>query len=185
MFDVIGILKQFKPGTPAPGPPYTADYEISPRTTDDIIPHPGPVLVGTPYEDHIQPTSVQDPLDDRRASTSTVRYGTTTAYGDSATDGALVTVHTITLTGLSPATVYHFHQRGLDRRERHELRPTCCSARRPRPRRHGHDQRVLQQEQNTSLATYHPANGNVDFTPILVNRINNAKRLGGRRPCTA
>ena len=108
VFDVIGILKQFKPGTPAPGPPYTADYEISPRTPDDIIPHPGPVLVGTPYEDHIQPTSVQIHWTTDVASTSTVRYGTTTAYGDSATDGALVTAHTITLTGLSPATVYHY-----------------------------------------------------------------------------
>lgn len=175
VFDVIGILKQFKPGTPAPGPPYTADYEISPRTQDDIIPHPGPVLVGTPYEDHIQPTSVQIHWTTDVASTSTVRYGTTTAYGDSATDGALVTAHTITLTGLSPATVYHYSVGSTDVNGTNfsaDLLFSTASA----PASTGTVNVYFNKSVNTSLATIHPANGNADFTSLLVNRIDNAKR---------
>jgi peptidoglycan/xylan/chitin deacetylase (PgdA/CDA1 family) len=42
-------------------------------------------------------------------STSQVQYGTTTAYGSSTTlDTALVTSHSVTLGGLSQATLYHY-----------------------------------------------------------------------------
>ncbi len=44
-----------------------------------------------------------------QASTSQVAYGTSTAYGSSTpTDNSLVTSHTVTLTGLSPATTYDY-----------------------------------------------------------------------------
>ena len=39
---------------------------------------------------------------------SLVEYGTTTSYGSSASDTAMVTSHSITLTGLVPGTTYHF-----------------------------------------------------------------------------
>ena len=44
-----------------------------------------------------------------RASTSRVSYGTTSAYGSqSALDTALVTFHSVTLTGLTPGTSYNY-----------------------------------------------------------------------------
>jgi peptidoglycan hydrolase-like protein with peptidoglycan-binding domain len=42
------------------------------------------------------------------AADSAVSYGTSTAYGSSTSDSALVTSHAETLTGLAPATLYHF-----------------------------------------------------------------------------
>lgn len=39
---------------------------------------------------------------------STLNYGTTSALGSQATDASLVTSHSITLTGLSPCTTYHY-----------------------------------------------------------------------------
>ncbi len=43
-----------------------------------------------------------------QAASSRVNYGTTTAYGSQVTDSALVTSHSMTLTGLAPCTAYHF-----------------------------------------------------------------------------
>ncbi|MGD0797102.1 MAG: fibronectin type III domain-containing protein [Acidobacteriaceae bacterium] len=43
-----------------------------------------------------------------QASTSVVNYGATTGYGSSASVGALVTAHSVTLTGLAPNTAYDF-----------------------------------------------------------------------------
>ena len=39
---------------------------------------------------------------------STVEYGTTTSYGSFITAGAMAETHSISLSGLSPGTVYHY-----------------------------------------------------------------------------
>ncbi len=106
-FDLIGILKQYKPGTPAPPAPYTADYEIVARTQDDIITHSGPVFVETPTEENIQSNSVTIYFKTETRSNAVVRYGTTASYTDSVVVSA-DTVHAIVLSGLWPATVYHY-----------------------------------------------------------------------------
>ena len=49
------------------------------------------------------------------ASTSQIEYGLTTAYGlTTPLNGSLVTSHAMTLTGLTPATLYHFRVRSQD-----------------------------------------------------------------------
>ena len=45
---------------------------------------------------------------------SVVEYGTTTNYGYTKSDSTLVTSHSITLTGLSPGTTYHFRVKSTD-----------------------------------------------------------------------
>jgi|GEM_PF-3390917 len=45
---------------------------------------------------------------------STVNYGLTTAYGQSAGDAAYVYAHQVTLNGLLPDTIYHFRVRSRD-----------------------------------------------------------------------
>jgi chitodextrinase len=50
---------------------------------------------------------------DEPAST-VVEYGTTTAYGQTATGSADVTSHSLRLTGLSSSTTYHYRVRSLD-----------------------------------------------------------------------
>lgn len=47
-------------------------------------------------------------------SSSLVEYGTTASYGSSATDAALVTSHGVTISGLIPATTYHFRVSSTD-----------------------------------------------------------------------
>ena len=48
-------------------------------------------------------------------SDTQVEYGVTTAYGNSTTlNSSLVTAHTVTLSGLTPGTLYHFRVRSRD-----------------------------------------------------------------------
>jgi hypothetical protein len=48
------------------------------------------------------------------ASTSRVDYGTGTGYGQSKSDAALTSAHSVTITGLSPITTYHFKVTSVD-----------------------------------------------------------------------
>lgn len=175
VFDAVGILKQYKPGTPAPGPPYTADYELAVRSPDDVIAHPGPVVTTTPYEDNLQATSVQIHWTTDVASTSIVRFGTSSALGDSAVDTAPVTVHTVTLTGLVPATIYTYSAGSADSAGANftakavfsTASPASCS---------GAINVYFNKSVDNTLAYKHAAEGNSDFTSMLVTRIGNAQR---------
>ena len=175
VFDVIGILKQYKPGTPAPGPPYTADYEISPRTPDDIIGHPGPIILTTPYEDRIQPASVHLHWTTDVASTSIVRYGLTAALGDSIVDPNPVTAHDLEIPGLTPATVYSYSVGSADGNGANfsTTRMFCTAS---PAQTTGEINAYFNKSVNTSLAWLHPANGNQDLVARLKMRIDNAKR---------
>ncbi len=107
-FDLIGILKQFKPGTPAPPAPYTSDYEITPRTQDDVIAHAGAVLAAPPYESDIHSNSVVINIKTKSLSTAVVKYGVTTSYTDSVSVSSSDSVHAVTIPNLHSSTVYHY-----------------------------------------------------------------------------
>lgn len=107
-FDMIGILNQFKPGTPAPPAPYTGDYEVLPRTQSDIILHPGPLFTSTPVEMDMQSTSTNISFVTQTASTAIVRYGLTSEYTDSVVVLTPSTAHSIPLMNLQSSTVYHY-----------------------------------------------------------------------------
>ncbi|MBI4547280.1 MAG: fibronectin type III domain-containing protein [Ignavibacteriae bacterium] len=47
-------------------------------------------------------------------SNSVVEYGLTTSYGSTSSDAAMVTSHSITLTGLSSSTLYHYRVQSTD-----------------------------------------------------------------------
>lgn len=47
-------------------------------------------------------------------TTGTVEYGLDAAYGNQVADGTSATHHTVTLTGLSPETLYHFRAAAVD-----------------------------------------------------------------------
>ncbi len=107
-FDVIGILKQYKGGNSDPGPPYLSDYEVNPRSTDDIAARLGPVYTISPTEESLKPNSVTIGFNTSTPSAAVVRYGTTSSYSDSIVTAALDTIHVVLLEHLSPATVYHY-----------------------------------------------------------------------------
>jgi phosphatidylserine/phosphatidylglycerophosphate/cardiolipin synthase-like enzyme len=175
VFDVVGILKQFKPGTPAPGPPYTTDYEIVPRDSADIIPHPGPIITSVPYEDNIQPGSVRVQWTTNTASTSIVRYGLTSTFGDSIINTTLVTNHTVTIPALSAATVYYYGAGSGDGNGTN-FAPTRLFSTASPPQATGQINVYFNKSVNASLAWFQQAHGNENFVPRLQTRLDNAKR---------
>jgi phosphatidylserine/phosphatidylglycerophosphate/cardiolipin synthase-like enzyme len=106
-FDLIGVVNQFKPGTSPPAP-YISDYEVLPRTPADIILHPGPVFGSVPVETDIQSKSVSISFTTQTPSTAVVCYGLASSYTDSVVVASPSADHSITLTNLQPATVYHY-----------------------------------------------------------------------------
>jgi hypothetical protein len=68
-----------------------------------------PVIIGSgPTATNVQPNSAVITWTTNVASTSTVEYGETSAYGQDLFDPTLVTNHSVTLTSLSPGQTYHF-----------------------------------------------------------------------------
>ena len=175
VFDVVGILQQYKPGTPAPGPPYTGDYEISPLSPANIIAHPGPIISSTPYEDHLQPASVQVHWTTDAASTSIVRYGLTSALGDSLVDATPVTTHDVTIPGLTPATVYSYSVGSTDANGTNfsTTRLFCTAS---PAQTTGEINAYFNKSVNSGLAWLHAAHGSEDLPARLKTRIDNAKR---------
>lgn len=98
-FDMVGVLGQF-----------TTSYQLIPRMVDDIIVEgAGPrIMTQAPYETNITATGMTISWVTDAPGTSIVKYGPTTAYGQEATDATPKTQHAVTLSGLTPATVYHF-----------------------------------------------------------------------------
>ncbi len=113
-FDMIGVLKQYKPGTPAPPEPYLSDYEVQATTQEELITHPGPSFVDAPAEESIQPNLVAIGFKTGTLSTVKIRYGNTVNYTDSVVQAASDSVHKVVLSGLWPATVYHYQVAATD-----------------------------------------------------------------------
>lgn len=97
-FDVIGVLGQF-----------LTNYQMLPRMTNDVIPEGnGPRFTSiAPYEKNITSTSITVNWMTDVPGSSKVKYGTTSLYGSEIVDTNKVTNHTMTIAGLSPATIYN------------------------------------------------------------------------------
>jgi hypothetical protein len=63
---------------------------------------------------NITETSVTITWDTDEESTSVVNYGLTSSYTDQESDSALVTSHSVTITGLTAGTTYHFSVTSID-----------------------------------------------------------------------
>ncbi len=102
-FDIVGIVKQHKTSSP-----YTSGYEIDPRSQDDIIVTSGPAFVIQPFEKNIGRYSATIYFATDNPSEAVVRYGRAETYNDSIVISSASTIHSVTLSGLWPATVYHY-----------------------------------------------------------------------------
>jgi len=67
------------------------------------------IVEGTPSDTSITITWSTD-----EAANSRIDYGATVSYGSASTSASLVTSHSITLTGLSPSTTYHYRIQSAD-----------------------------------------------------------------------
>jgi hypothetical protein len=82
-------------------------------TTAAALDTTAPVISG-PTASTISATSAVITWSTNEASTSVVDYGLTTAYGLSSSNVTLVTSHSLTLTGLTASTAYHYRVRSSD-----------------------------------------------------------------------
>ena len=109
-FDVIGVVTQFDYSSP-----YFDGYQLLPRFAADIITGDGPVLTKAPLETEIRPDAISLEWETATAATGIVRYGLTEAYEiDSLTTVTVSTIHRITLSNLTPATMYHVQVGAVD-----------------------------------------------------------------------
>jgi len=67
-----------------------------------------PVVTRGAYLQKLTPNGITIRWRTDLACNSTIQYGTSTAYGNTASDGAVTTEHIVTLTGLTPATNYFY-----------------------------------------------------------------------------
>lgn len=67
-----------------------------------------PVVTRGAYLQKLTPNGITIRWRTDIACNSTVQYGTSTAYGNTASDPTMTTEHTVTLTGLTPATNYFY-----------------------------------------------------------------------------
>jgi len=109
-FSVVGVIKQYGGFSP----PWTSDYEILPRTSIDIILPNAPQIIDGPEEGDITPTSVTIRWETDVASSSVVEYGLDISYGSTESDATLVLMHEISLTGLTPGSIYHYRVKSTD-----------------------------------------------------------------------
>ena len=106
-FDLIGILKQYKPGSPA-APPYISNYEVNPRSQSDIIVSTGPIYSSKPVEENILANSITISFKTAQPAQAVINYGTSVNYTDSVVVTDADTLHKIVLQGLKAATIYHY-----------------------------------------------------------------------------
>lgn len=104
-FDLIGIMSQFVTGGNSGS---TTGYQLLPRLYEDFILGNAPNIASTPVVTSISTTSLTLSYTTLNAGDTHVDYGTSPAnLTQMAADPAQTTQHTITMTGLQPATVYY------------------------------------------------------------------------------
>ena len=87
--------------------PASDGYQILPRDTADIIQSGNIIFTSSINQTNITTTSFDLSWSVSANSSTNCNYGTTTALGTSVNNGGNTTAHTISLTGLSPATFYY------------------------------------------------------------------------------
>ncbi|MBN1780915.1 lamin tail domain-containing protein [bacterium] len=102
---VTGYLVQVKPGEQDPGPPYTGDYCLRPRTSEDFEPLSALQFLQVPAVSDWEDTGVT--LCFETSDSCRSRVAAWKQPGDSMIiQGSMNTRHCIGLTGLDPASVY-------------------------------------------------------------------------------
>jgi len=106
---LIGISSQFTFSSPA-----NDGYQILPRDSADII-QSGNIIFTSPItQTNITTSSFDLSWNVSANSTTNCNYGTTVTLGSSLNNGGNTTTHTISLTGLSPATFYYVESYSVD-----------------------------------------------------------------------
>jgi phosphatidylserine/phosphatidylglycerophosphate/cardiolipin synthase-like enzyme len=169
--NIIGVIGQFV--SPAP---FIGGYQLMPRSTADLL-SVGPVIASVPVEGNILPTSFEISWRTSRPGTSALRFGETTAYerGSLAPDTAQRTSHSIVVSGLAPATVYHVQAYSASGGDTSRAGDVVVSTASP-AEASGAINVYFNKSVRPSVVTTPPAAGNQDLVALLARRFNNARR---------
>ncbi|HEX9252573.1 MAG TPA: phospholipase D-like domain-containing protein [Ignavibacteriaceae bacterium] len=170
-FDMVGVLSQYKTTVP-----FIGGYQLMPRLPEDIIAD-GPIIEKFPEEVDLTPNSITLAWSTINPGTSRIRYGTTTNYelGIIETDNDLRTIHNVTVSGLDVATIYNLQAFSVANSDTSFSGNIISSTTSAFPTT-GQIDVYFNKNVNTSVSSGVNANGNADFTSILIQKINNAKR---------
>lgn len=105
---LTGIMSQFSSSSPSTG------YQMLLRDLNDITFGGGPIFTTDLIQRNIAPTSFDIFFKTQRNGNTLVYYGTTPAMGQLASSSTLDTNHLVTLTGLTPGTVYYVRGASID-----------------------------------------------------------------------
>ncbi|MBA4311922.1 MAG: hypothetical protein C0417_04755, partial [Chlorobiaceae bacterium] len=171
IFDVIGVVSQFKSTAP-----YIGGYQLMPRFSKDII-STGPIIATVPEEDNLQPTSLTISWATLYPGSTEIRYGKTNAYelGFVKLDDSLRLNHSMALTSLDIATIYNiqaFSASGTDTSFAGNLIVSTTSD----APTIGAINVYFNKSIDISVSAGENALGNFDLSSKLISRINNAKR---------
>lgn len=169
-FSIIGLLIQKDTSRP-----YTDNYFIMPRVSADIIYKGAPKFVELPQESDIQSTQATISWTTSNAASSVIKFGKTTAYelgriGDSTG----ITEHSLTISNLEPATIYHCRvvsTNAFGAIQSGDLLFSTAS----RAESRGVIYFFFNKSVDTSVQTTQPAFGMMDLDIKLVERINAAQ----------
>jgi phosphatidylserine/phosphatidylglycerophosphate/cardiolipin synthase-like enzyme len=170
-FDVVGVLSQYKTSLP-----FIGNYQLMPRFSSDIISE-GPIIERFPEEVDLTPNSITLEWSTINPGTSRIRYGTTTNYelGIVEPDNDLRNIHNVTVTGLDAATIYNLQAFSVADSDTSFSSNIISSTTSTLPTT-GEIIIYFNKNVNTSVSSGVTANENTNFTTILIQKINNAKR---------
>lgn len=107
-FSCIAAASQFDQTAP-----YSTDYQFLPRFTTDIIQSGGPIILTTPFESNISPTSITLTWTTQSTGDSKLKYfrsdsiGQPVLFTDSVIDLSQTTNHVVSLNNLQPGKIYY------------------------------------------------------------------------------
>lgn len=170
-FDLIGVVGQFKTASP-----FIGGYQVMPRFSADII-SSGPLFTEYPEETYLDSSTVTITWKTLNPGTTRARYGLTTNYesGVVSPDDNLKTSHSVSLTGLTAATIYNvqaFSVSGSDTSFAGNLIVSTTS----KSPTTGKINVYFSKSVNTTLSTGEVALGNINLSSKIIERINNSRR---------
>ncbi|MCX6144137.1 MAG: phospholipase D-like domain-containing protein [Ignavibacteriales bacterium] len=168
-FDIVGVVGQYISTSP-----YIGGYQLMPRSYADVL-SKGPVITVSPLEAKITSSSFDIGWETARPGSSFVKYGRTKSYELGLIGSTVLqTLHTATISGLSPATAYHvqaFSVSGVDTSFTGDRVVSTASQ-----GSSGEVNAYFNKSVNATLASGETANGNANLTDLLVGRINAAQK---------
>lgn len=170
-FDIVGILSQYKTALP-----FIGGYQLMPRLPSDII-SKGPIIDKFPEEIDLQPNSITLEWHTVDLGTSRIRYGKTTNYelGVIEPDDNLSNDHIVTVSGLNTATIYNLQAFSVANSDTSFSGNIISSTTSNFPTT-GEISVFFNKNVDHSVSSGVNAIGNADFTNLLIQKINNAKR---------